>query len=138
MDREFLKKNIIELENKLNENKKKLVELNIREKEKLYYKEFSDIISKNEMNVIYNFLFGDYILKTYDKFVTADDFYINKVSTILGIFDVEEHFNELYDLYEELDELMNEDEIAEKVNFFRDIKEIVEKDDIDELIELFS
>ena len=129
----------------LEEEIKKLEEdLRLKKKELIYYyinnwmnsnfEKFSDILTYNEMKVICNFIHANYLFKNYDQDVSVQsDYFYDKVCLMLDI-DLKElntRFEQLIQYYEDLDDYLTNDEIIEKLNFFRDNIEHVEEDNLE-------
>ena len=98
------------------------------------FEKFSDILTYNEMKVICNFIHANYLFKNYDQNVSLQtDYFYDKVCLMLDI-DLKElciRFEELIQYFEDLDDYLTNDEIIEKINFFRDNIEHVEEDNLE-------
>ena len=129
----------------LEEEIKKLEEdLQLKKKELIYYyinhwmntnfEKFNDILTYNEMKVICNFIHANYLFKNYDQNVSLQtDYFYEKVCLMLDI-DMKElciRFEDLIQYFEDLDDYLTNDEIIEKINFFRDNIESVEEDNLE-------
>ena len=129
----------------LEEEIKKLEEdVRLKKKELIYYyinhwmnsnfEKFKDILTYNEMKVICNFIHANYLFKNYDLDISVQsDYFYDKVCLMLDI-DLKElntKFEQLIQFYEDLDDYLTNDEIIEKLNFFRDNIEHVEEDNLE-------
>jgi hypothetical protein len=129
----------------LEEEIKKLEEdLQLKKKELIYYyinhwmntnfEKFNDILTYNEMKVICNFIHANYLFKNYDQNVSLQtDYFYEKVCLMLDI-DMKElciRFEDLIQYFEDLDDYLTNDEIIEKINFFRDNIESIEEDNLE-------
>lgn len=134
----------------LEEEIKKLEEdLQLKKKELIYYyinhwmntnfEKFNDILTYNEMKVICNFIHANYLFKNYDQNVSLQtDYFYEKVCLMLDI-DMKElciRFEDLIQYFEDLDDYLTNDEIIEKINFFRDNIESVEEDNLEKFFNL--
>ena len=86
------------------------------------------------MKVICNFIHVNFLFKNHDQDVSVQsDYFYDKVCLMLDI-DLKElnaKFEQLIQYYEDLDDYLTNDEIIEKLNFFRDNIEHVEEDNLE-------
>jgi hypothetical protein len=129
-----LEEEIKKLEDDLQLKKKELIYYYINHWMNTNFEKFSDILTYNEMKVICNFIHANYLFKNYDQNVTLQtDYFYDKVCLMLDI-DMKElcvRFEDLIQYFEDLDDYLTNDEIIEKINFFRDNIESVEEDNLE-------
>ena len=132
-----LEKEINLLKENLNKKEKSLIQLKIEIKKDETYKLFEHLFDKNEMELMFQFLFAYYLCKEY-KYEGFDK-YLNKIAELLDIWpdEVLVCFNDLIKLYEELDHYIGEEEILRKINIFIQNIDVLDEDDFDKMMEIF-
>jgi len=128
----LLNKNLMKLE-------REKVEIKLLEFKDEFAENF-DEFSREEMELIYQLLFGHYILENFEKTcVIEKNIYINRVSEFLGLYmeEVEEKFKELFDKFEEYEKCMSDEEIMEKLHFYVENAIHLQDDDIEKLSNIF-
>ena len=129
-----LEEEIKKLEEDIQLKKKELLYVHINNWININFEKFSDILTYNEMKVICNFIHANFLFKTYDQEISLPlDYFYEKVCLMLDI-DMKElcvRFEDLIQYFEDLDDYLTNDEIIEKINFFRDNIESVEEDNLE-------
>ena len=129
-----LEEEIKKLEEDLQLKKKELIYYYINHWMNTHFEKFNDILTYNEMKVICNFIHANFLFKNYDQNVSLQtDYFYEKVCLMLDI-DMKElciRFEDLIQYFEDLDDYLTNDEIIEKINFFRDNIESVEEDNLE-------
>jgi len=96
--------------------------------------------SRQDMELIYQLLFGHFIINEFDQtFLIDHDIYINKVAEIMDMWpeEVRRDFGELFQKYEELENTFDDDMIIDYLNEYIDKAKILEDEDPDNLITIF-
>jgi hypothetical protein len=132
-----LEKEIKNIKENLRKKEFQLITLKLEDKKNKYYNTYEELLSKDEMELIFQFLFAYYLCKEYQY--NCSDIYLNKVAELLDIWpkDILNNFEEIICLYIELETYLSEDEITDKINKFAHYADILDEDDIDKMIEIF-
>lgn len=96
--------------------------------------------SRQDMELIYQLLFGHFIINEFDQtFLIDHDIYINKVAEIMDMWpeEVRRDFGELFQKYEELENTFDDDMIIDYLNEYINKAKILEDEDPDNLITIF-
>ena len=129
-----LEEEIKKLEEDIQLKKKELLYVHINNWINTHYEKYNDILTYNEMKVICNFIHANFLFKIYDQEISLPiDYFYEKVCLMLDIDNKEllSEFEDLINYYESLDKYMTNDEIVDKLNFFRDNIESIEEDNLD-------
>ena len=128
----FLEDKLEKLEKELYKTKRDLNETRIVHWQNEQTEKMDDEASPEEMHIIYQLLEAHILFNSYDMGATVPkNYFIEKVAGMLGQDeeDILETYNGLLSLYMNKDDFLEEEEIAEKLNFFRDNLEQIEQDD---------
>lgn len=137
MDITNLENEIELLKKELNKKELDLIKLKMRKVKDNYYKNFEEIILKEEMELIYNLLFGYYLCSEYNKY-SEYNAYLNKAAELLDRWpeELKKELDELFKLFEKYDELLSDEEMHEFIELYSMNIEMLENDPC-ELIEIF-
>ncbi len=131
-----LEQEIIGLKNQLKLKERSLANLKLTKIKDKIYIDYEDMVTRNEMELIYNLIFATYLCKEY-KYHCLES-YQNKIGELIDIWDedIETEFKLLIEAYKELEKTMSEDEVTSKLSFYL-IHENDLEDEVDELIKIF-
>lgn len=101
------------------------------------YNDFQDLLSRDEMELIYQLLFAYFLTKEYNyEFYNK---YLNKTAELLDLWpnQILKKFKPLLELYKNYEELLEDEEITEKLNLFSCNIDLLEEDDTEHMMEVF-
>ena len=132
----FLEDKVEKLEKELLTTRKQLLEARISKWKKEQTDKMDDMASGEEMAIVYQLLEAHIIFSLYDNGATVpENFFLEKVAGMLAQDedDILHEYDELLVMFSNLDEFMSEDDVSEKLNFFRDNRDAIEQDDFSNL-----
>jgi len=132
-----LESEIFQLKQELKIKENLLSNLKLSHTKDELYNDFQDLLSREEMELIYQLLFAYFLTKEYNY--NFCDKFLNKVAELLDLWPKEllKKFKQLLELYKNYEELLEDEEITEKLNLFSCNIDLLEEDDIEHMIEVF-
>ncbi len=132
-----LESEIFQLKQQLKIKENLLTNLKLSNTKDELYNEFQDLLSREEMDLIYQLLFAYFLTKEYNY-----DFcnkFLNKVAELLDLWpnQVLKKFKPLLELYKNYEELLEDEEITEKLNLFSCNIDLLEEDDTEHMMDVF-
>lgn len=133
-----LENEISKLRNQLKIKEIELCSYKIENEKEILYRKYTDMLEYNEMELVYQLIFGYVICNEYMNPVYHK--YLNKSAEFLNIWpsDVIKNFSSIIKLFQEYECLLDEEEVVEKFNKYLLNAAILEDDDIDQMISIFS
>lgn len=136
-DIKILEKEIDDLQKTLKQKKKNLYKLRLEKEKDKSYEDYKDFVSRKEMELVYQLLFGYLLSKDY-QYPFANK-YIEKAASFLNIFpdDIFSDFENVIVKFDEYEEFIDEEEVCNLMNNYAENQDLLDGDDIDAMIEAF-
>lgn len=136
-DIEILEKEIDDLQKTLKQKKKDLYKLRLEKEKDKSYEDYKDFVSRKEMELVYQLLFGYLLSKDY-QYPFANK-YIDKAASFLNIFpeDILTDFESIIVKFDEYEEFIDEEEVCNLMNNYAENQDLLDGDDIDAMMDAF-
>ncbi len=136
-DIKILEKEIDDLQKTLKQKKKDLYKLRLEKEKDTIYEDYKDFVSRKEMELVYQLLFGYLLSKDY-QYPFANK-YIDKAASFLNIFpeDILTDFESVIVKFDEYEEFIDEEEVCNLMNNYAENQDLLDGDDIDAMMDAF-
>ncbi len=132
-----LESEIFQLKHQLKIKENQLSNLKLSHIKDELFNDFQELLSRDEMELIYQLLFAYFLTKEYNyEFYNK---YLNKTAELLDLWpnQILKKFKPLLELYKNYEELLEDEEITEKLNLFSCNIDLLEEDDTEHMMEVF-
>jgi len=135
----YLESKIESLKNELKIAEKESAEIKLQEFKNKLSKKYEQF-SREEMELIFQLLFGYYLIREFDKTNAINpNLYLNKVAEFLDSWpeEIKKEFKPLFIKFDEYELTMDDQEVIDKVHFYVENSEQLDDDDTENLISIF-